>query len=61
MQPIQEDGPGGLEHLNEDVVVDIGDKVGHLMVSQIKAVELGLEVGAQPPELLLVAHGIAPG
>ena len=61
MQSIQEDGPGGLEHLNENIVVDIGDKVGHLMVSQVKAVELRLKIGAQPPELLLVAHGIAPG
>ena len=61
MQSIQEDGPGGLEHLNENIVVDIGDKVGHLMVGQVKAVELRLKVGAQPPELLLVAHGIAPG
>ena len=61
MQSIQEDGPGRLEHFDEDVVVDIGDKVGHLMVRQVKAVELRLKVGAQPPELLLVAHGIAPG
>ena len=61
MQSIQEDGPGRLKHLDEDVVVDIGDKVGHLMVSQVKAVKLRLKIGAQPPELLLVAHGIAPG
>ena len=61
MQSIQEDGPGRLKHLDEDVVVDIGDKVGHLMVSQVKAVELRLKIGAQPSELLLIAHGIAPG
>ena len=61
MQPVEKDGPGGLEHLDEDVVVDVGDEVRHLVMREVEPVEFGLQVGAEPAELLLVRHGDAPG
>ena len=40
--------------------MDVGHKVGHLVVRQVEAMELGKQVGTQPSELLLVGHGDAP-
>ena len=60
MQPIQEDSPCGFKHLNQDVVMNIADEVGHFMVSKVEPMELRLQVGVQPPELLLVIHGDSP-
>ena len=61
VQTLQECAPGRLKHLDEDIVVDVADEVGHLVVRQVEPVELGLEAGAEPPKLLLVAHSDAPG
>ena len=54
MQSIQEDGPGRLEHLDEDVVVDVGDEVRHFVVGQVESVEFCKQVRTQAAELLLV-------
>ena len=60
METIEEDGPSGLEHLHQDVVVYIANEVSHLVMCQIEPVELGLQVSRQPSELLLVRHGDTP-
>ena len=60
MKPIQEDGPGRLKDFDKDVVVDIGDKVGHLMVRTVELVELSSQAGIKSPELLLILHCDAP-
>ena len=40
--------------------MDVGYKVGHLVMRQVEAMELGKQVRAQPTELLLVGHGDTP-
>ena len=54
MEAIKENCPGRLQHLDQDVIVDVGHEMGHLVMSQIEAMELGLQVSAKPTELLLI-------
>ena len=54
METIKEDSPSRLQHLDKDVIVDVGHEMGHLVMSQIEAMELGLQVSAKPAELLLI-------
>ena len=60
METIKEDSPSRLQHLDKDVIVDVGDEMGHLVMSEIEAMEFGLQVSAQSTELLLIRHGHAP-
>ena len=54
VEAIKENCPGRLQHLDQDVIVDVGHEMGHLVMSQIEAMELGLQVSAKPTELLLI-------
>ena len=60
METIKEDSPSRLKHFDEDVIVDVGDEVSHLVMGQIEAVEFGLQISTQSAELLLIRHGHAP-
>ena len=60
METIKEDSPSRLQHLDKDVIVDVGDEMGHLVMSEIEAMEFGLQVSTQSTELLLIRHGHAP-
>lgn len=61
VKSVKEDGPGRLKHFDQDVVVDVGDKVGHFVMCEVESMELSLQTGTEPPELLLVLHRDAPG
>ena len=60
MQPIKEHSPSRLQHLNQNVIVNVAHKVCHFVVSQIEAVEFSLKVSRESPELLLIRHSEAP-
>lgn len=61
MKPVKEDGPSRFEHLNQDVVVDVGHEVGHFVMGQVESVELSSETCIESSELLLILHGDTPG
>ena len=60
MQSLKEYRPSRVKHLNQDVVMNIRNEMGHLMVSKVESVEFSLQLGAQSTELLLVRHCGAP-
>lgn len=42
VEAIKENCPGRLQHLDQDVIVDVRHEMGHLVMSQIEAMKFGL-------------------